>query len=85
MAVPSSVLDRLHDATRAEIIIIATVVIVLYLGSLAIYRLYLSPLASFPGPKLAALTKWVEAYHELFVGDGGQFPFEYRRWHAKYG
>jgi hypothetical protein len=30
---------------------------VLYIIGVAIYRLYLSPIAKFPGPKLAALTK----------------------------
>jgi hypothetical protein len=32
--------------------------IVLYLITGAVYRVYLSPLAKFPGPKLAALTLW---------------------------
>ncbi|KAJ2997326.1 hypothetical protein NUW58_g683 [Xylaria curta] len=49
------------------------------------YRLYLSPLSSIPGPKLAALTGWVEAYYELLHGEGGQFMFKYREWHEKYG
>ena len=57
----------------------------LYVVTLGFYRLYLSPLARFPGPRLAALTQWVEAYYELFKGDGGQFAFEYAKWHEKYG
>jgi len=32
--------------------------LVLYLVTGAIYRLYLSPVSKFPGPKLAALTFW---------------------------
>jgi hypothetical protein len=56
----------------------------LYLGSLAIYRLWLSPLSRYPGPKLAALTQWVETYHEL-RGDGGQFIFQIDEWHERYG
>lgn len=53
--------------------------------SLAIYRLLFHPLASVPGPKLAAATGWVEAYYELLHGEGGQFLFKYREWHAQYG
>ena len=59
--------------------------LILYVLVLGFYRLFLSPLAKFPGPKLAALTQWVETYYELFKGDGGQFAFEYAKWHEKYG
>ena len=50
---------------------------------LVVYRLYFSPLAKFPGSKLAAATGWVETYHDAFRG--GQFIFKVEEWHAKYG
>lgn len=59
--------------------------LVVYSVALVIYRLYFHPLASIPGPILAAATGWVEAYYELFHGDGGEFLLKYREWHQKYG
>ena len=56
-----------------------------YLIARSIYRLYLSPLATIPGPKLAALTLWYETYFQLFKGDGGTFFFEVHKWHERYG
>jgi hypothetical protein len=56
---------------------------VLYLTSLAVYRLYFSPLAKFPGPKLAAASKWYEFYYD--VVKRGQFTFQIQRMHEKYG
>jgi hypothetical protein len=55
----------------------------IYLAILAISRLYLSPLAKFPGPKLAAFTKWYEFYYEVVLR--GQYQFLINDMHKKYG
>ena len=49
----------------------------------AIWRLYLSPLAKFPGPKLAALTQWYEFYYNIIKP--GVFFREIERMHEIYG
>ena len=58
----------------------------LFVGSLvglAVYRLYGSPIAKFPGPKLAALTFWYEFYYDVIKQ--GQYTWEIGRMHDKYG
>ncbi|KAI0908973.1 cytochrome P450 [Ustulina deusta] len=52
---------------------------------LATYRLYFHPLAKFPGPKLGAATHWYEAYYDIFSQGGGQWTFQIRRLHERYG
>lgn len=77
--------DELSSLSRGvTLTILLTFILALYFSSLAVYRLYLSPLAKFPGPKLAALTSWVEIYYEI-SGEGGKFCFEYAKWHEQYG
>lgn len=57
--------------------------LLLYVVGGAMYRLYLSPLAKFPGRKLAALTLWYEFYHDYFRR--GQYTWEIADMHEKYG
>lgn len=54
-----------------------------WLGSRAIYRLLLHPLAKFPGPKLAAVTHWYEGYYEIM--HHGRYIFEVEKMHKIYG
>lgn len=49
----------------------------------AVYRLYLSPLAKFPGPKLAALTLWYEFFFD--VVRTGTYMAEIKKMHEIYG
>ncbi|KAF2113824.1 cytochrome P450 [Lophiotrema nucula] len=51
--------------------------------SVVVYRLHLSPLARFPGPKVAASTGLYEFYHDFFRR--GKYIFEIEKMHKKYG
>lgn len=56
---------------------------VAYLLARALYRLYLHPLAKFPGPKTAAVTSWYEAYFEILLR--GQYYKQIAKLHDQYG
>jgi len=47
------------------------------------YRLFLSPLTAFPGPRLAALTGWYETYFDCFKR--GRYWVEIEQMHDLYG
>jgi hypothetical protein len=55
----------------------------LYLLGLVVYRLFISPLAKFPGPKLAAISGWYESYYDLI--HKGKYLFEIEKMHDTYG
>ena len=47
------------------------------------YRLFFSPLAKFPGPRIAATTSWYEFYHDYFRK--GKYVFKIKEMHDQYG
>ncbi|EPE25795.1 Cytochrome P450 [Glarea lozoyensis ATCC 20868] len=55
----------------------------LWVGLVVVYRIWFGPLASFPGPKLAALTGWYETYFECV--QRGRYWVEIERMHEQYG
>lgn len=54
-----------------------------YFASLVFYRLFLHPLAKFPGPKLAAITRYYEGYFDVILN--GQYTFKIAQLHRQYG
>lgn len=59
------------------------IALVVYAVGLVAYRLYLSPLANFPGPKLAAATLLYEFYYDVICR--GQYTFKIKQLHDEYG
>ena len=59
------------------------IAITLYTTYGFIYRLYLSPIAHFPGRKLAALTFWYEFYFDVIKR--GSYVWEIQKMHETYG
>jgi hypothetical protein len=68
-------------AIRAGLAVAA--IYTVYLSGLVIYRLFLSPLAKFPGPKIAAVTSYYELYYDVI--HKGKYIFQIEKMHDKYG
>jgi hypothetical protein len=73
-------MEALTDLLSARYLGVAVVV---YFLVLALYRLTLHPLARFPGPKLAAISRYYEAYYD--VVQNGQYTFKIKQLHKQYG
>ena len=70
-------------AVGGWLLIPSCILFVVYLVFLAFYRLYWSPLAKFPGPRLAALSNWYEFYYDVVMQ--GRFTSHIQDLHKQYG
>lgn len=70
--------ERVSDFVR---VILALSVITA--AALVLHRLCVSPLATIPGPKFAAATRWYEFYYDYVLP--GKFFLEIERMHKLYG
>jgi hypothetical protein len=71
------------DSTQLLSFKTGAAVFILYCAGVAFYRLYLHPLAKFPGPKLAAVTRWYELYYDVI--QNGQYTLKIANLHETYG
>jgi hypothetical protein len=54
-----------------------------YFAGVVVHRVFLSPLAKFPGPKLAAASVLYEFYYDIICK--GQYTFKIKQLHDEYG
>ncbi|KAI5804270.1 cytochrome P450 [Geopyxis carbonaria] len=80
MAVPTILTDVWQHTTAITLLN----AFLLYILTLALYRLFLHPLSHIPGPRLAALTNWYHTYHH-FLLSGSFTPRTLPALHAHYG
>lgn len=78
-----AIVAKISSVSATEALVWVLVLIVLYNLALVTFRVYLSPLSKFPGPKLAAATLWYEFYYD--VVRQGKFAWEIKRMHEIYG
>lgn len=58
-------------------------VVCVYTVFLVVSRLFLSPVASIPGPKLAAFSFWYEFYYDVVLQ--GRYTWKIGELHKRYG
>ena len=64
-------------------IVMVLAIVISYSISLAVYRLWFDPLSKFPGPRLAALTRYYEFYYDVLKI--GQYGNKIGELHKIYG
>jgi len=72
-----------NDFTTADIMFALGIISIIYIAWLLIYRLWLSPVAFFPGSLWPRITFWYEFYYEWIKP--GQYHRKIQEMHAKYG
>lgn len=78
-----ALLTSLPDVPWTFLLRFALLGSVAYILGLLLRRLLFSPIADFPGPKLAAVTFWYEFYHDVIRG--GQYEWVIADMHKRYG
>lgn len=78
-------MEPLHLVSLSSMSLVGSAIAALSVYGLALvlYRLFLHPLAKFPGPPLAAVTNWYEAYYEIIKN--GQYSAKISELHDRYG
>ncbi|KAI4248152.1 MAG: hypothetical protein L6R40_001241 [Gallowayella cf. fulva] len=66
-----------------ESLVLLIILCLVYVIALVVHRLFFSPLAKFPGPKLAAATLWYEYYYD--VVKRGRYTWKIAELHDRYG
>ncbi|KAL8866610.1 MAG: hypothetical protein Q9174_006198 [Haloplaca sp. 1 TL-2023] len=66
-----------------DLLLLYPLLLVVYFIIVVIYRLYFSPLAKFPGPRLAASTLWYEYYYDVMKR--GRYTWKIAELHSQYG
>lgn len=77
-------LSTIKDLKFVQIAGILFVTILLYYSAVGAFRLSFSPIAKFPGPKLAALTFWYELYNDVWPHKF-QYLWKIKELHEQYG
>jgi hypothetical protein len=75
--------DAITIGTLPSLSVLLAASLVVYGLGLVVYRLYLHPLAKFPGPKIAAVTSFYEGYYEIVKN--GQYSRHISKLHDQYG
>ena len=78
-----AILDFISDSRIPFLAAASVVLYFVYFVVLVVYRLFLSPLSKFPGPKLAAATYLYEGYYDVIKR--GKYTFKIKELHAQYG